>query len=187
MSTPDANSSSTIHTSPVTTITKLEREHGGITKLKEPLDDTNWAIWRERIRRIFKLCRIGPYIDGTLPRPDPGTADQDSLDAWDCNDVYAQILITNNISGNQMVHVSRLDTAHEIWTSLEAIHETRGHQVAISIQRTLFRMCAQDDDNIVEHLTKLKKQWERLNMLDDEDFRITSGKKEISYGPYLVL
>ena len=72
-----------------------------------------------------------------------------------------------------MVHVSRLDTAHEIWTSLEAIHETRGHQVAISIQRTLFRMCAQDDDNIVEHLTKLKKQWERLNMLDDEDFRIT--------------
>ena len=50
MSTPDANSSSTIHTSPVTTITKLEREHGGITKLKEPLDDTNWAIWREHIR-----------------------------------------------------------------------------------------------------------------------------------------
>ena len=74
-----------------------------------------------------------------------------------------------------MVHVSRLDTAHEIWTSLEAIHETRGHQVAISIQRTLFRMCAQDDDNIVEHLTKLKKQWERLNMLDDEDFHASNS------------
>ena len=110
MTTPDANtSSSTIHTtSSVTTIniTKLEREHGGITKLKEPLDNTNWAIWQEQIHWIFKLCRVGPYIDGTLPCPDPAMSDQDSLDVWDCNDVYAQILITNNISGNQMVHVS---------------------------------------------------------------------------------
>ena len=160
-------------TSSAPQITKLEREHGSIMKLKEPLDETNWAIWREQVRRIFKLCRVVPYIDGTLPRPNAATTHQDILDAWDSNDIYAQILITNNISGNQMVHVSRLETAHQIYSSLEAIHETRGHQVAISIQRSLFRMSAQEDDDIVERLTKLKKQWERLNVLDDEDFRIT--------------
>src|SRR5271154_2221694 len=112
------NPASTASTTPHIVITKLEHDQGSITKLKEPLDDTNWAIWRERIRRIFKLCRVVPYIDGTLPRPDSATTDQDTIDAWDRNDVYAQILITNNISGNQMVHVSRLDTAHQIWTSL---------------------------------------------------------------------
>jgi hypothetical protein len=84
---------------------------------------------------------------------------QDILNVWDANNVYAQILITNNISGNQMLHVSQLDTDHQIWTSLEVIHEMRGHQVAILIQHTLFCACVQDDDDIVEHLTKLKKQW----------------------------
>jgi hypothetical protein len=37
----------------------------------------------------------------------------------------------------------------------------------------LFRQCADDNDDIVDHLTCLKKQWEQLNVLNDEDFRIT--------------
>ncbi len=158
-------------TSPV--ITKLPREGSNITKIRDPLDETNWVVWRERIRRIFALCGVAPYVFGTIPRPDPGTADPETVAAWDNNDVYAQILITNAISKDQMVHVSRLNTAYDIWRSLEAIHETRDYQVAIAIQRGLFRQCATDDDDIVDHLTQLKKQWERLNVLDNEDFRIT--------------
>lgn len=72
-----------------------------------------------------------------------------------------------------MVHISRLNTAYEIWKSLEAIHETRDYQVAISIQHDLFRQCATDNDDLVEHLTKLKKDWERLNVLDNDDLHIT--------------
>ena len=44
------------------TIKKVDHVHSSITKIKEPLDDSNWAIWRERIRRIFTLCGVGPYI-----------------------------------------------------------------------------------------------------------------------------
>ena len=154
-------------------ITKLPREGSSITKIREPLDDTNWVIWRERIRRVFTLCGVAPYVYGTLQRPDPASATQESLDAWRENDAYAQVLIINGISKSQMVHVSRLNTASDIWRSLEAIHETRDYQVAIAIQRGLFRQCAADNDDIVSHLTQLKKQWERLNVLDNEDFRIT--------------
>ena len=57
----------------------------------------------------------------------------------------------------QMVHVTRLDTANAIWKSLEAIHETKDYQIAITIQRPLFRKCAADGDDIVEHLADLKK------------------------------
>jgi len=91
--------------------------------------------------------------------PDPGTANPESVTAWDCNDVYAQILITNSISKDQMVHVSRLNTAYDIWRSLEAIHKTQDYQVAIAIQHSLFCQCATDNDNIIDHLTQLKKQW----------------------------
>jgi len=88
--------------------------------------------------------------------------------------MYAQIIIMNNISKDQMVHVTRLDTAHKIWKSLEAIHKTRDYQIAIAIQRTLFRQCASDGDDITEHLTQLKRKWERLNVLDDTDFCISN-------------
>jgi len=153
-------------------IKKLDNVHSSITKMKEPLDESNWVIWRERIRRIFHLCGVEPYVYGKLKRPDPAV-DLAIHDIWDYNDVYAQILITNNISKGQMVHVTRLNTACEIWKSLEAIHETKDYQIAITIQRSLFRKCASEDDDIIEHLAELKKQWERLNVLEDADFRIT--------------
>jgi hypothetical protein len=81
--------------------------------MKEQLDDSNWVTWRERIRRIFALCGVNPYVYGELPRPDP-EVNPDVADIWDMNDMYAQILITNNISKDQMVHVSHLNTTHEI-------------------------------------------------------------------------
>src|SRR6266540_1907192 len=110
----------------------------------------------------------------TLPHPDPGTADPETVAAWDCNDVYAQILITNSISKDQMVHVSRLNTAYNIWRSLDAIRKMQDYQVAIAIQHSLFCQCATDNDNIIDHLTQLKKQWECLNILDNKDFHITN-------------
>ena len=72
-----------------------------------------------------------------------------------------------------MVHVTHLNTAHEIWKSLKAIHETKDYQIAITIQCALFRKCAMDGDDIMEHLTQLKKQWECLNVLEDDNFHIT--------------
>ena len=166
---PDTGSSASA--APAPTIKRLEYLHSNITKMLEPLDDTNWVVWRERIRRLFLLSGAEPYVYGTLKRPDSATSP--NLAIWIKNDVYAQILITNNITMGQMVHVTRLNTAHEIWRSLEAIHETKDYQVAIAIQRTLFRECASDGDDITTHLGQLKKHWERLNVLDDADFRIT--------------
>jgi hypothetical protein len=158
------------HTTAV--IKKLDNVHSSITKMKEPLDETNWVVWHERIRRIFHLCGVEPYVYGKIKCPDPST-NKATYEIWDYNDVYAQILITNNISMGQMVHVTRLNTAHEIWKSLEAIHETKDYQIAITIQRALFQKCASEDEDVIEHLAELKKLWERLTVLDDADFRIT--------------
>ena len=153
-------------------IKKLELANSSITKMKEPLDDTNWVVWRKRICHIFHLCGVEPYIYGKLCHPDPAT-DLVACDIWDANNVYAQILITNNITKDQMVHVTRLNTTYKIWKSLVAIHETKDYQIAITIQCTLFKRCASDGDNIIEHLTQLKKLWERLKVLEDSNFCIT--------------
>jgi hypothetical protein len=45
--------------------------------------------------------------------------------------------------------------------------------MAITIQRALFRKCASEGDEVVDHLTQLKSKCECLNVLEDTDFRIT--------------
>ena len=71
-----------------------------------------------------------------------------------------------------MMNISHLNTAHEMWTSLEAVHESQGHQYAIALMQSLFHTIADEGDDIVEHLNKLKEAWEKLNMLDNKNFFI---------------
>jgi hypothetical protein len=50
-------------------ITKIDHLNSSITKMKERLDDTNWVVWRELIRRIFAITGVEPYVYGRLACP----------------------------------------------------------------------------------------------------------------------
>ena len=145
------------------------REASAITKLPEPLNESNWMVWRERMKRVLRLCGIEAYAAGKVDIP----WDAKGADNWTFNDTYAQVIITNNISSTEMVHVSQCTTAQAIWESLEAVHESKGHQTIVSIIRNLFHTKAEEDSDINEHLNKLKQYWERINQMNEEDFRIS--------------
>jgi hypothetical protein len=145
------------------------REGSAITKLSEPLNEENWTAWREQMRRVLRLCGVEAYAEGTIETP----GDTKSAKNWDFNDNYAQVMIINNISTTEMVHISQCVTAKAMWDSLEAVHETKGHQTIVSIIRNLFHTKADEDSDINEHLNQLKKYWERINQLDENDFRIS--------------
>lgn len=93
------------------------------------------------------------FVTGTVNRP----VDKDSEDRknWSFNDNYAQVLIVNNITASEMVHVGQCKTAKNIWNNLEAVHESKGHQTIVSIIRNLFHTKADDNSNISEHLNQL--------------------------------
>ena len=106
------------------TITKVcAHEAASITRFSELLDEKNWSIWHECICQVFKVCSVLLYVDGTIQCPDKTTHPED-FEAWEFNDSYAQCLISNNIIASQMMNVSHLNTAHEMWTSLKAVHES---------------------------------------------------------------
>ena len=98
-------SGSTMSTEAQQNITKIDHLNSSITKMKDRLDETNWVVWRELIRRIFALCGAEPYVYGHLECPDPAV-DRQMAEVWHANDMYAQILIVSNISKGQMVHVA---------------------------------------------------------------------------------
>ena len=92
---------------------------------------------------------------------------------WDFNDNYVQVMIINNISSTEMVHISQCTTAKAMWDNLEAVHELKGNQTIVSVIQNLFYMKVTEDSNISEHLAQLKKYWERINQMDDKDFKIS--------------
>ena len=72
-----------------------------------------------------------------------------------------------------MVYVGQCETAFAIWQSLEAIHEATGHQTIITVIRNLFHTVADESVNISDHLNILKTNWEHINQVGDDDFKIS--------------
>lgn len=147
----------------------LARENANILKLNDPLDENNWPVWKERMKRTLYLCGIDDYVSGTIAHPD----DPVQRTNWDYNDKYAQFVIQNNITNPEMLYVGQCKTADEMWMNLEAVHEAKGHQTIIAVIRNMFHTSADENANISDHLNMLKGYWEHVNMMDDEDFRIS--------------
>jgi len=137
------------------------KQFGEVVKLSYKLNYMNWVVWRENIIQFFDLAAITPIVFGTLPEPNEAT-DQDQNEAWSFNDSYAQVVITKNLDDSQILHVVCHQISNEMWMALRTIHKVSGHQTAITVQCALFRTLADKGDNVIKHLTKLKKLWECL-------------------------
>jgi gag-polypeptide of LTR copia-type len=109
-------------------------EGSAITKLTEPLNEDNWMAWRERMRRILRLCGVEGYAEGKIGKP----GDTEGAEIWNFNDNYAQVIIMNNILSTETVHVDQCETAKAMWDNLDAVHESKGHQTIYSIIRIYF-------------------------------------------------
>lgn len=141
-----------------------------ISLMTDPLNDTNWAVWKACMRRTFTLCNVSGYVYGDIERPDP-TLDPTSISAenWDFNDSYAAILISENISPSQRVYAGSDCSAHEMWSNLEIIHETAGPATITAYVRELLNCTAEEGDDTLEHLNDLRAIWERINTFSADD------------------
>ena len=108
---------------------------------------------------MLQICGVQGYVAGTVQRPDLAQ-DPEGASNWDFNDTYAKVLIANNVTTTQMVHISQSRTAHDSWTNLEVVHDAKSHQTTIGIIRNLYHTSAEEGDNISDHLNKLKRYWE---------------------------
>ena len=153
-------------------------ENQAITRTDDRLDDTNWTVWRHRLTLMLQICGVQGYALGTVQRPDP-SQDPEGANNWDFNDTYARVLIANNVTTTQMVHISQSRTANDSWSNLEAVHDAKSHQTTIAVIRNLYRTSAEDGDNIADHLNKLKRYWERINLMADEDFKISDNQFKV--------
>ena len=93
---------------PPTTIEKVSTREAPVTKIPEALTDENWNVWKNHICPIFHLCDLEGYIYGTIPCPANGTQAID----WTFNDNYTKLIIMNNLTSSEMIHIGKCQTAH---------------------------------------------------------------------------
>lgn len=93
---------------------------------------------------------------------------------WDTAEWVACILISNNLSASQFVHVMQATTVKQMWENLKLVHEHKGKQSIPVLRRTMYQMWAKDGDNIVTHLTNMCQIQGQLHLMGlwvaDEDF-----------------
>ena len=136
-------------------------EGTAVTKAGEVLDSKakNWTGWAQAMALLFKLFSVQKYVLGEVPYPDLKD-NQESAANWVYNDMFAQLLIMSNISVREHVHTNRCTSSHRMWLSLQSMHESKLHLILTMYLRTLMNTVAAEDDNITDHLTKLKKSWD---------------------------
>ena len=153
-------------------ISLVKTRDGAITKVTvEGLTGPNWVSWRLRMISLLKLCGVERYVRGEIKQPNE-EEDPIGFNNWMMNDNYAKHLITQNVADEPLVHIQQEATSHDAWHDLESIYEDKSQETAVAVMRKLWRTTAEEDDDIGEHLTKLKRYWERLNMVKDNTFKL---------------
>ena len=159
----------------LTTIAHIHAAEGAaVTKAGELLDSKakNWSGWLQSMALLFKLFSIQEYVQGKITCLDPKD-DPKSAENWTYNDTFAQLLITSNIHVKERVHTSGCMSAHRMWLSLQSMHESKSHLILTTHLRMLMNTTAAEDDNITEHLTKLKHYWDQLSLFGDKNYRVS--------------
>ena len=84
------------------------------------------------------------------------------------------------MADESIIHIQHGSSSYVAWKNLEAIYEDKSQETAVAIIRNLWHTTAEEDDDISEHLTTLKKYWERLNLVDDSNFKIPEVQFKIA-------
>ena len=158
----------------------IKTREGAITKVtSDGLTGPNWVTWRVRMMSLLALCEVESYVLGEILQP---SREQDPVghDNWKKNDNYAKHLITQNVADEPLVHIQHRSSSHTAWRNLETIYEDKSQETAVAIIRNLWHTTAKEDEDINEHLTNLKKYWERLNLVDDDNFKIPEVQFKIA-------
>ncbi len=99
-----------------------------------------------------------------------------------------------NLGCNQKIHCAGATTSHKMWSNLEAIYQSCGMQTKHQLMQDLYGCWASEGDDIIKHLQKIKRIWERIALVCQNSLPMSPGQlKEfimhtlpMSWGPFMT-
>lgn len=131
-------------------------EHPGLSLISEVLIGSNYNSWSRSLMTALKACNKVPFVNGTLPQPDP----HDLLfGAWErCNSTVIAWLrnTVDNEIGRSLLY---FNAAAEIWKDLYD-QFAQGNAPRIFQLRQELAILKQGDLDINGYFTKMRILWD---------------------------
>ncbi len=124
------------------------------------------------MKMALKSCGMFDYVTGATQCPDP-YANPWGWKNWGINNTFTWMQIQCNMMELQLVHVSQCKTAYKMWKSLEGVYDNKGHQALVIYMWKFYGCAAEEGDDIIEHLNKMKEGCECINIMGNPWFYIS--------------
>jgi hypothetical protein len=159
----------------------IAKDWSGEHKTYNLLDDDNWQSWHDDINLTFRVIRLKGYISSNFKCLDPAV-DPVGTDNWEYNNQYTQKIIRDRLSKGQKFHAANCKTSHEMWNSLQSIHQSCSDHTQNQLMQEILDTKAKDGDDIITHLTKIRQIWDCLTLLSDKmPITLENFKKFLAY------
>lgn len=129
-------------------------------------------MYQFQIRGILKANKLWDIVSGRSPKPKKKEGEkQDAFDeklkSWSLNDSKAQNYIVTSLGQESLLHIMNCETARQMWTKLETIHEQKS-LTSRQILREKYDSFAKDaGDNMAVHVSKLRNLVQQLKDLGE--------------------
>jgi len=142
----------------------------GITKIEETLENkkNNWTTWSESMMTLFDLNDIVDFVVSRVLCPNK-TRDPVGAKNWRFNNAYAKLCINNNTALSKKVHTQGCVMAHKMWENLKSMYKSTDYMVYTDQLKATLEIRATEGTHIPEHLSKLKKSWDKLTLFSDHN------------------
>jgi gag-polypeptide of LTR copia-type/Pol polyprotein, beta-barrel domain/Domain of unknown function (DUF4219) len=149
----------------------------------DPLNGDNYAAWHRRLEWILDDLDLWDVTTGRTAEPIPAdawnvtAAEQQSIDEWRKKDRKARKEICWRVANEQLVYINQNMGAASIWTTLQAIFQSKGAVGIVNLRQDFFRTFAEDGANMEEHVHWLRGIQQELNAqghyISNDDFSNT--------------
>lgn len=115
------------------------------------LNKENYDTWKIQIRAILIKNDAWGYVNGLCKKPPGGDAEV-AVQRWIENNLKAQSDIILAMNPSIIKQIKGCNTAHEIWTKLEGIYESKGPMQKAALLNSLISHKMQDGDDARESI-----------------------------------
>ena len=127
----------------------------------ELLKADNWMPWKRRMLAVFRDLGLEKYIAKdakALESADVTKPTMEKLEVqkkWADGDSKACTWIELSIGNAEMIHISGVTTARQMWDQLCMVKESKGRLGVLATRHALYRATAEEGFDMIEHISKL--------------------------------
>ena len=146
----------------------------------EPLDDSNYFMWKEKIEGILRSKRLWKKVIGVKPLEEPivGEANYEEKlkiwDEWDDNNYAARTIMINTMSKAQLLRYNSIKSADKLWSKIKQDMAAETEELkARSLNELSNIKMAKDEtvDDFINRAEALKNQCMQLGR-DVEEYEL---------------